>query len=161
MKLKDYQEGVLRDLSSYLRNLSSFRDKYDQIMADGPVEGLEYDFPKLSWDKFKGGPYHFKKTACGKTTSRRLPKGADGRRENAPLACHAIDLINKNFLNRQNGLVLWIVPSTQIYRQTISRLKDRNDPYRQILDISSGGRILIRKSYSLSTGTMWRITSSS
>ena len=51
------------------------------------------------------------------------------------LACHSIDLIQKSFLKKQTGLVLWIVPSTQIYRQTILALKDREHPYRQILDI--------------------------
>ena len=34
--------------------------------------------------------------------------------------------------------VVWIVPTLQIYRQTLSRLKDRDDPYRQHLD--GGGR---------------------
>ena len=61
------------------------------------------------------------------------------------LACHSIDLIQKLYLNKQTGLVLWIVPSTQIYRQTILALKDRYHPYRQILDISTGGKTLIKE----------------
>jgi len=61
------------------------------------------------------------------------------------VACHAIDLIQKSYLKKQTGLVLWIVPSTQIYRQTIKALKDREHPYRQVLDISSGGRTLIKE----------------
>ncbi len=39
--------------------------------------------------------------------------------------------------------MLWIVPTTQIYRQTIQHLKDRDDPYRQHLDLASGGHTLI------------------
>ncbi|MCC6599176.1 MAG: DEAD/DEAH box helicase family protein [Crocinitomicaceae bacterium] len=61
------------------------------------------------------------------------------------LACHSIDLIQKSYLKKQTGLVLWIVPSTQIYRQTIKALKGRQHPYRQTLDISSGGRTLIKE----------------
>jgi len=61
------------------------------------------------------------------------------------LACHSIDLVQKSYLKKQTGLILWIVPSTQIYRQTILALKDREHPYRQILDISSGGRTLIKE----------------
>ncbi|MDE3182094.1 MAG: DEAD/DEAH box helicase family protein [Bacteroidota bacterium] len=61
------------------------------------------------------------------------------------LACHCIDLIQKTYLKKQTGLILWVVPSTQIYRQTILALKDREHPYRQILDISSGGRTLIKE----------------
>jgi type III restriction enzyme len=48
-------------------------------------------------------------------------------------------------LQKQTGLVLWIVPTSQIYRQTILNLKNREHPYRQTLDISSGGRILIKE----------------
>ncbi len=43
----------------------------------------------------------------------------------------------------QTGLVLWIVPTTQIYNQTIRSLRDRDHPYRQHLDIASGGRTTI------------------
>ena len=61
------------------------------------------------------------------------------------VACHAIDYIQKTYLNKQTGLILWVLPSTQIYRQTISALKNREHPYRQVLVISSGGRILIKE----------------
>jgi type III restriction enzyme len=59
------------------------------------------------------------------------------------LACHTIDLINRHYLKKQTGIVLWIVPTTQIYRQTLLSLKDRAHPYRQVLDIASGGRTMI------------------
>jgi len=39
----------------------------------------------------------------------------------------------------RTGLVLWIVPTTQIYRQTIKSFTDRDHPYRQHLDLASGG----------------------
>ncbi|MEQ8533409.1 MAG: DEAD/DEAH box helicase family protein, partial [Imperialibacter sp.] len=64
---------------------------------------------------------------------------------------HSIDLIQKAYLKKQTGLILWIVPSTQIYRQTILALKNREHPYRQVLDISSGGRTLIREKTDLFT----------
>ncbi len=35
------------------------------------------------------------------------------------------------------------MPTTQIYRQTILSLKDRDHPYRQHLDLASGGRTVI------------------
>ena len=61
------------------------------------------------------------------------------------LAVKTIDLVNMVYLNRRTGLVLWIVPTTQIYRQTIQSLKDRDHPYRQHLDIASGGHTLINE----------------
>ena len=54
-----------------------------------------------------------------------------------------VNLVNMIYLNRRTGLVLWIVPTTQIYRQTIKSLKDRDHPYRQHLDLASGGHTLI------------------
>jgi type III restriction enzyme len=54
-----------------------------------------------------------------------------------------IDLVHSLYLKRQTGLVVWIVPTLQIYRQTLQRLKDRDDPYRQHLDMVSAGKTLI------------------
>lgn len=39
--------------------------------------------------------------------------------------------------------VLWVVPSESIYEQTKKRLSDREDPYRQLLDMASQGRTRI------------------
>ena len=39
--------------------------------------------------------------------------------------------------------MLWIVPTTQIYNQTLAALRDRDHPYRQLLDAASAGRTLI------------------
>ena len=38
---------------------------------------------------------------------------------------------------------MWIVPNEAIYSQTLRRLKDRQDPYRQLLDRSAAGRVKI------------------
>ena len=59
------------------------------------------------------------------------------------LAVKTIDLVQSIYLRRQTGLMVWIVPTLQIYSQTITRLKDRDDPYRQHLDMVSAGKTLI------------------
>ena len=59
------------------------------------------------------------------------------------LAVKTIDLVQSIYRQQQTGLVVWIVPTLQIYRQTLVRLKDRDDPYRQHLDIVSAGKTLI------------------
>jgi len=56
------------------------------------------------------------------------------------LAVKTIDLINTGYLKRREGLILWVVPTTQIYRQTIKSLRNRDHPYRQHLDIAGRGR---------------------
>lgn len=59
------------------------------------------------------------------------------------LAVKTIDLIQSAYLKKQTGLVLWVVPTTQIYRQTLKSLRNLDHPYRQHLDIASGGRTMI------------------
>ena len=59
------------------------------------------------------------------------------------LATRVIGLVNDHYRQSRRGLVLWIVPTTQIYNQTLKALKDRDHPYRQQLDLSSGQRTLI------------------
>ena len=44
-------------------------------------------------------------------------------------------------LNRQTGLTLWITPTRAIYEQTKSALRNREHPYRQMLERASGGRV--------------------
>ena len=39
--------------------------------------------------------------------------------------------------------MLWIVPTTQIYNQTLKALKDRDHPYRQQIDLASGGQTMV------------------
>ena len=51
--------------------------------------------------------------------------------------------MHTRYRRRQTGLVLWIVPTAQIYAQTLRALKDRDHPYRQQLDVASAGRTLV------------------
>lgn len=151
MKLKHYQERVLNELKDYLKALADFRVKYEKAIAFDPEMAMDYNFPKRAWEQATNRQvYHSKSNGLKEPLPDVYLKVPTGGGKTF-LACHSIDLINKTYLQRQTGLVLWIVPSTQIYRQTISRLKDRDDPYRQILDISSGGRTLIREKTDLFT----------
>lgn len=57
------------------------------------------------------------------------------------LACAALERIQIEYFKQQTGLVLWIVPSEAIYAQTWKRFANREDPYRQMLERASGGRV--------------------
>ncbi len=145
MKLKHYQEKVLKELKDYLSSLSDFKAKYEKALEFDADMARDYNFPKRAWEQSTGRTiYHSKTNGLNEPLPDIYLKVPTGGGKTL-LACHAIDSIQKSFLKKQTGLVLWIVPSTQIYRQTISALKDREHPYRQILDISSGGRTLIRE----------------
>lgn len=151
MRLKHYQEKVLASLKDYLGALTDAKAKQEKILAIDAEMAKGIDYPKMAWEQATGKTiYHSKTNGLSEPLPDvylKLPTGGG----KTLLACHSIDLIQKTFLKRQTGLVLWIVPSTQIYRQTISALKNREHPYRQLLDISSGGRTLIKEKTELFT----------
>lgn len=142
MELREYQKKVTSKLSVYLTALVEQRERYERIKETDAELANDIHFPEKAWQHV--GLDSYKKTFNGlhqpvPTMYLKVPTGGG----KTLLACHSIDLINKIYLNKQAGMVLWIVPTTQIYRQTLQHLRDRQHPYRQVLDISSGGRTLI------------------
>lgn len=145
MRLKHYQEKVLKELKEYLSALADAKKEFEEIAELKPHLAKHINFPKEAWEKATGRfIYHSKTNGLDEPLPDIYLKVPTGGGKTL-VACHAIDNIKKTYLNKQTGLILWVVPSTQIYRQTISALKNREHPYRQVLDISSGGRTLIKE----------------
>ena len=59
------------------------------------------------------------------------------------LAVSALSRILGRYLGKNAGFVLWIVPNEAIYSQTLKQLRDRQHPYRQMLDHAGAGRVRI------------------
>ncbi len=140
MEPKEYQIKTLNRLKQYLDLLYDWRAK---ALAN---PDLEIEFPLTAWRKLEGmyDSYTSRRDGLGRPLPcfcLKIPT-AGGK---TFLAVKAIDLINTNYRKLRTGLVLWVVPSTQIYNQTIRSLRNRDHPYRQHLDIASGGRTLIRE----------------
>jgi type III restriction enzyme len=137
MKLKEYQERTLKETKVFLEQLAVWRAK----AWDG-AEWL-FNFAEKAWEKAGVGRTYLKKTdGLGRPLPVfcfKIPTGGG----KTLLAVKTIDLVHCLYLKRQTGLVVWIVPTLQIYRQTLQRLKDRDDPYRQHLDMVSAGKTLI------------------
>lgn len=137
MKLKEYQERTLKEVKNYLEQLAAWRDR----AAKSP--DLEIPFDAKAWEKAGvGRSYLPRKDGLDRPLPAfclKIPTGGG----KTLLAVKTVDLVNSLYLKRQDGLVVWIVPTLQIYRQTLQRLKDRDDPYRQHLDMVSAGRTLI------------------
>ena len=137
MKLKEYQERTLKETKVFLEQLVFWRGK----ARDG--EDWLFDFAEKAWEKAEvGRTYLKKKDGLGRPLPVfcfKIPTGGG----KTLLAVKTIDLVQSLYLKRQTGLVVWIVPTLQIYRQTLQRLKDRDDPYRQHLDMVSAGKTLI------------------
>ncbi len=118
MELKQYQQKTLDELLDYILEMK----KYDTEKAAGLAfmiqTGKQYNWlPEIG-----NSPFVCIKvpTAGGKTL----------------IAVYAVGLILKEFLAKKNdrGLVMWFVPSDAIKTQTINNLRNKNHPYREVLD---------------------------
>ena len=143
MEPKEYQIRALDRVKTYFQLLHEWKGKSEEIVAEHGPE-LALDFPAKAWGKIDGlyNAYHAKRDGLGRHLPcfcLKIPTGGG----KTFLAVKTIDLVNTAYLKKRTGLGLWIVPTTQIYRQTLKSLKDRDHPYRQHLDIASGGRTLI------------------
>ena len=138
MILKEYQQRALATVLDYLKRLAEFREKARDI----PPE-LGYDWARTAWEKTVPlRPWAARQNGLGRPLPSfclKIPTGGG----KTLLATKVIDLVNFHFRKKQTGLVLWIVPTTQIYDQTLRALRDLDHPYRQQLDLASAGRTMI------------------
>lgn len=137
MELKNFQIKTLDQTKRYLELLALWRKKAEEN------PDLEIDFPLKAWEKAEiGRLYVSRKNGLGESLPNfclKIPTGGG----KTFLAVKAIDLINTAYRKKRTGLILWVVPTNQIYQQTIKSLRNREHPYRQHLDIASSGRTMI------------------
>lgn len=141
MELKEYQQQTLNRLKAYLDALemaAATKQKLQQENFD-----ILYDVFEQAWQKVtQKKNYQARMNGLGEPIPQICLKVPTGGGKTL-LATVAIDLIRTYYMKRPNTLVLWIVPSEAIYRQTLSALRNREHPYRHNLDKASGGRTLI------------------
>ena len=134
MYLKQYQQRVVNELNRFFQVARKNKENIQSdpstnyvqstlkelglAYKDAPINGLQNYYPRMAIKVPTGG---------GKTL----------------LAIEAIREYQHQFLQKRNGLIVWVVPSETIYSQTVDRLRTKNHPYRQLLDQASGGRTLI------------------
>jgi len=130
MNLKQYQSHSLHWLRRYYqecRKMQEVEMSFPASMAFMSVTGEIHEGQGLPYAPVKqvpGIPY-----VC-----LRIPTGGG----KTLVACEAVSLGVKDLLQQDRALILWLVPSDTIRSQTLSRLKDSADPYRQALDTTLG-----------------------
>jgi type III restriction enzyme len=156
MRVLDYQVRVLEALDAYLDALKPEQvkaAKRAKLAAEDPDLGLEpYDYPKAAWAALKAAgrlpasraaiPFSPRFDGIGRAVPNvtfKVPTGGG----KTWLAVNAVSRIMGRYLGGNTGFVLWIVPNEAIYTQTLKRLKDRQDPYRQVLDRAAAGRVKV------------------
>jgi len=152
----DYQGRVLSRLDDYLQELVAQKAKADRIAAlskEQPELGLEVpDFPLKAWEALKAAgrlPENRMQVPCsprndgiGRPVPNIVFKVPTGGGKTF-LAVSSLSKIFGKYLGRNKGFVLWIVPNEAIYTQTKRQLTDRQQPYRQMLDVLSGNAVRI------------------
>lgn len=152
----DYQKRVLETLDAYLHILGEEKtsaDEIDALRAEKPhLKIPAQDFAESAWQRVKAAgklptsraaiPFSPRIDGVGRTVPNVIFKIPTGGGKTF-LAANALSRIFGGFLNRNTGFVLWVVPNEAIYSQTLKRLKDRQDPYRQVLDRAAAGRVKI------------------
>jgi hypothetical protein len=132
MDLKDYQKRVVEEVERYLR-----------AVAEEHAKGNRRFAAKAAWEDLKiPGGYTDRRNGLGEDLPSFYIKVPTGGGKTL-LATQILGLIHRTILRDRNGagLVLWIVPSSQIYRDTLKRLRDRTDMYRIMLEHALSRRI--------------------
>ena len=123
LELKEYQERSLEALEAYLRRASDDGAKRAFV--------LQTDRRYQAVPQLPGLPY-----VC-----LRVPTGGG----KTFMACHALGIAGREFLQASRSVCLWLVPSNAILEQTLAALRDRTHPYRQAIDSRFGGLVSVMK----------------
>ncbi|WP_287221357.1 DEAD/DEAH box helicase family protein [Mesorhizobium sp.] len=161
MKLKDYQQEVLDVLAAYLKLLGEKQAKLEEeraqidkipepvrtrvaelLAGSDPIGDTWKEVPDIPQRAAGLNEWTAIESEAGKPVPNVCLKVPTGGGKTL-LAAHAVELLQVDWLRRQTGLALWIVPSQAIYAQTLAALKDRGNPLRQVLDRASAGKTLI------------------
>ena len=69
----------------------------------------------------------------------RIPTGGG----KTVLASHSIEVAGREYLEVEFPIVLWLVPTTTIRKQTVDALKQNGHPYREKLDKAYNHQVLV------------------
>jgi type III restriction enzyme len=108
MELREYQKKVVNRLSDYLVALSKQKERYEKLLELDPELASDFDYPKKAWEEIGRTTYKPATNGLDKPLPNLFLKVPTGGGKTL-LACHGIDLINKLYLQKQNGMVLWVV----------------------------------------------------
>ena len=147
-ELKDYQSTTLDAFARWRDALEQARQQSEVAITalrsvGADIPGDIRNYPKTAWQRLAeaggvagtAGEYVSRTGDAGRPVPHvcfKIPTGGG----KTLLAAAALER-----LNRQTGLTLWITPTRAIYQQTRDALKNREHPYRQMLERASGGRV--------------------
>ncbi len=143
MFLKKYQIKVVSELKAFYTKARETKDAFDTAKKALPPEmrhtlnWVQTAFQNTAKD-YRDRPTN----GLGEYYPRFVMKVPTGGGKTL-LAVESIREYQNIFARKRTGLVLWIVPSETIYSQTVTKLRDKANPLRQLLDQASSNKTLI------------------
>ena len=167
MELKDYQQQALDTLDRYLDALDDARQQEDRIyevlreLPEDYGSPLVEDYATRTWNTMRDA------SVLPGVTNRRgqieipdhIPR-TSGSEKPIPHVCLKIPtgggktllgVEAVRHLKLGTGFVLWLVPTKAIYQQTWDAFRNKEHPYRQVLEHASGGRVKLLEKDNLFT----------
>ena len=164
MELKDYQQQTLNTFDRYLEALKEARRQVDEFSTlnidelppvlreqSAALARAATDYPLAAWESLREAtvlpgvtdaqgqnliPEHIsRESAAGEPIPHVCLKVPTGGGKTL-LGVEAV-----RHLKLGTGFVLWLVPTKAIYTQTWDAFRNKEHPYRQILEHTSGGRV--------------------
>lgn len=126
-QLRGYQTAALKALRDYLRRVNRFAEEDNPAQAAFQVQT---NSPYATAPEVGAGvPY-----IC-----IRIPTGGG----KTILAAHSVGVAARAYLQADNPMVLWLVPSTAILDQTLGALRNEDHPYRAALAADFGRNVSV------------------
>jgi type III restriction enzyme len=122
LELKEYQDAALRRFRSYLEKTAQF-DAESAFVLETKMPYRQAPFIA------EGTPY-----VC-----LRVPTGGG----KTIMGAHAVGIAAKHFMEAPNPVVLWLVPSDAILKQTVDAFKNLDHAYRAALAKDFGRNITV------------------
>ncbi len=129
MELKNYQKTVMKNLSSYLECLNR---------CNNVISGWREYWFRQDINVGLGGVPPYNNIICDVPhVCMKVPTGGG----KTFMACTSIKKIFNAMPPNRPKVVIWLVPTDSILKQTIRTLSNPRHPYRQRLDADFGGKV--------------------
>jgi len=130
MQLKKYQKDALEALKYFfqkVRETNNAEQSFREITETLDIGRYKSEYKPLK--DMPEVPY-----VC-----IRIPTGGG----KTILGAYTVKLAGNSYLERDFPIALWLVPSNTIRKQTVEALKNRQHPYRKVLDDAFEGRVRV------------------
>lgn len=133
MQLKQYQTATLTILRRFFEEarIAGPKAAYE-VLVDEPEQASRLG-------RYAGKYVPLKELPEVPYVCLRLPTGGG----KTLLAAHSVAVARDAWIEKDYPLVLWLVPSNTIRRQTVETLKNTSHPYRQALSETFAGRVRV------------------